>query len=69
MIDRVVDAVGVFRQGAIGDLRLLECPQMVELGNQFSEASRTMFDMIAAGEIQAVTSTAALDELERRSIL
>ena len=33
--DRLVDAIEIFRQGAIGDLRLFECLQMVELGNQY----------------------------------
>jgi len=33
--DRLVDAIEIFRQGAIGDLRLLECLQMVELENQY----------------------------------
>ena len=35
-----------------------------EEGREFSEASRKLFDMIAAGEIEAITSTAALGELE-----
>ena len=33
--DRLVDAIEIFRQGAIGDIRLFECLQMVELGNQY----------------------------------
>jgi hypothetical protein len=33
--DRLVDAIEIFKQGAIGDLRLFECLQMVELGNQY----------------------------------
>jgi len=33
--DRLVDAIEIFRQGAIGDIRLFECLKMVELGNQY----------------------------------
>ena len=35
-----------------------------EDGREYSEASRKLFDMIAAGEIEAITSTAALGELD-----
>ena len=53
--DRLVDAIEIFRQGAIGDLRLFECLQMVELGNQYVlRESASCLTWIESKEVKGV---------------
>ena len=67
--DRLVDSIEIFRQGAIGDLRLFECLRMVELGHQYMLRSCTdCLTWVAVKEVKGVELQRAVSRRQGKRI-